>query len=375
MANLATITVTTLVGQRHDFQLPRGGTIADLTRHLAEHLRVPAAEQLLVQTGRRLLPSQPVAALDESAGVYLVRRPSPERRISFSVRVSGARDVVRVEGVRRDSTVAAVRAAAAARLLETAVPLPPGGISLLLRGKLLDETAGLIAVEYGLEEGSLLLAVPARRGSSSNSSSSSSSSTSRRGVGISAQIKVLGVPVVRVDAISAWSVRELKESLQSQVGAHWQPGSALRRRCDALGADDVELHFRASDGHTSRELDDDELLPLPERGSIFFALPSVRSLDPGALRLLAGRAPPDEAAGDERDVCIREGLLQCCGAELARQRATETSQPDSKLVGGKRRQRSVKLAHSRRVECRTSRGMPSHRDSAVVRLCSTVSSP
>ena len=358
------VLVSTLVGERPlrlDIELGGRSTIADVAAAVHERSKVHPAEQVYIMDGRQLLPSQPLRALAEAnsgeLAVHLVLRPSPSRSVGFSVRVSGSAERHHVEGLRACATVAEVRAATAARLCEAGVALPRGGFSLLLSGKLLDEDAGFIAAEYGLADGSSLLAVPSRRADAKRSA----------GCSFCARVKILGVPAVRVDAIGGWCVRELKDALQSEVGACWELGSALRRRCDALDVASSEVHFRAShDGNCSRKLSDDDVLPQPERGSVFFVVPAARSLDAGALQLL-GDVVPQDAGALNAEHLISSALLECAVAEHERQIAAEAAQPDCKRVNGRRKQRSVKQAYSRRVGCGC-RAQTRRADSARVAL-------
>jgi hypothetical protein len=232
-----------------------------------------------------------------------------------------------------------VQAAALASLREAGVAIPGGTLRLMLGGKVLDADAGMIAAEFGLDDGCTLFAVPSR--------------PSRNGVGrsVSVQVKIPGVPAVRVNAVSNWCVRELKNALADEISGRWVGNSALCRRCNALELSTSEVHLSqtqpsSSRCHSSRRLGDGDALPPPEQGAVFFVLPSEESLDAGARLLLGGVVPQHDTGSSQlRAASIRSALLESARAELEMQLA---GQPDVKTVNGKRKQRSVKRSYSRK---------------------------
>lgn len=338
------VLVRTLAGARPvrlDIEPAEGGTLADVAEAIESLLHLAQAEQLYIARGRKLEPCDRLADLAEGAShqvvVHLVRRPDPGRSISFNLKVAGAARAHRVT-VRAAATVCEVKAAALASLhREEAARYRGSSLQLMLGGVVLDQTPGLIAVEFGLDDDCSLLVVPSRY--------------ERPSVGtiFSVQVKILGIPAVQVSAASGWQIRQLKGVLQSVVLGHWQACSALCRRCDTLDLSSSEVHFLASHGQSTRRLRDDDKLPQPGASSVYFILPSEMSLDAGA-RLLLARVVPQDASGsaEVRAERIRTALLESAAAELRLQLAAQAAHPDCKTVNGKRKQRSVKRSHSRR---------------------------
>ena len=345
---MVVVWVSTLVGERIRVEVERGGggTVADVAEVIETRLHLAQAEQLYVARGRRLQPSDGLAGLVEAGAsreiaVHLVRRPDPGRLVSFDLRVAGATRARRVVTLRADASVCQVHAAALASLRGADVAIPGGSLQLMIGGKVLDAGAGLIAAEFGLYDGCTLFAVPSRRNSHTN------------GCSFCVRVKIPGVPAVQVNTLSGWCVRELKQALKNEISGHWEADSALHRRCSGMELSGAEMHFGSpSHGHSTRHLSDDDTLPPPERGSVYFVLPSEHSLDGGARLLLRDAVPQGDAGSTAaRALHIRCALLATARAELALQLAAHTAQPDYKIVNGRRKQRSVKRSHSRRSAC------------------------
>ncbi len=342
---MVVVMVRTLVGEGIEVEFGAGvrGTVADVAEAIEERLHLAQREQMYVAAGRRLEPNDALVANDEGiVTIHLVRRPDPGRSISVHLRLAGAPRARGVLSVRADATVCQVQAAALASLRETHVAIPGGALRLMLGGKVLDGTTGLIAAEFGLVDGCTLFAVPSRQ--------------SRNGVGrsFSVQVKIPGVPAVRVNADSGWCVRELKHALRTEISERWDGSSALCRRCNAIELSTSEVHLsraqsNTSPDHSPRRLSDEDAVPPPEQGDVFFVLPSEQSLDAGA-RLLLGSVVPQQDTGSSqpRDARIRSALLESARAELGLQLAAQTAQMDVKTVNGKRRQRSVKRSYLRK---------------------------
>lgn len=354
MPPLLDVAVTTLLGQRLHARMRPDETLGDVRAWLARRLGVPPAEQVLVACGKQPDAASPLGALSPggAARLHLVRRPT-DRAIVVSARLSGQgrAGTVRVGGLRHCCSVAEARAATRAAL-QAGGAAPPPSFGLLLRGRLLDEEIGLLACEYGLDDGCTLLVVPSR------------GERSAAGGSFSAQVKILGVPSLRVQAARGCCVRELKEAVGAAAMARWgAENSALRRRCQCLDFAQAELHFAPDpDDECCLRLGEGEAVRETRRG-VFFVLPALHTLDAGALRLLA---PASGQLGEERsEEEARAALLACARAELQRQRASEAAHPDCRLVNG-RRQRSIKRSRDRDLRRPTIRQHQLRRRAVVV---------
>lgn len=237
--------------------------------------------------------------------LHVVRRMMPQRTMRLKLRLRNRRHEVTVQ---RSCDIDSLKVAALAAF-KHADPSAEQyeDLRLVFNGTVLDAADGLPLVECGVDDGSVILAVPC----------------ADRKREVSMRVKIMGAPATSVKLPASSQVREVKRTVVTQLPVdivarypqlpHWQV-FLQRGGCDAEGS------------HTVQRMGDEETLALhrlEDSATVLFLVPPA-----GKVTLNVALGPMRVVMPDHKerllglDGCYKEQLEQC-RKELKAQQARE----------------------------------------------------
>jgi hypothetical protein len=196
------VTVVSLVYGEVTASFDAAAPWSAVTQWVAATLGCREDEQMLVAKGARVSCSVLSELLlrpgETVVRMHLVRRPT-QRRIAVTLKAGGHR--LNVPPIRAGCSVAELRAAAAALLLGRG-QTPGQRLAVLVKGRILDEQGGLSVAEYGVDDGSTLVAI-----------TSSTPRHAPQALLVCLHLKFLGVPPQRTPWTAPQSTLEARDVL------------------------------------------------------------------------------------------------------------------------------------------------------------------